>query len=439
MKSRFFALIIIFVLTAIKLSAANKLEFSTSTFTPIEIATDKATGLNGVYVVYTTGGLSISYQSSVAASAVVCQKFDLRGAAYATNISESDIQRQGNTVTITNLEGDCGYAFTDGGKTYYFWIADYSQHPYTVNAINFDNEQDCDRALLSFSGEAEAIHYYSITGRQYTIDREIQLSYYTLTTDTNQESYQSTLSTISYPYLSTIISATAPLCDTYFTLSGDRFLRIWSDEVKVQSPMYVSRSVAATTSAAASHATADNEIPSSDTNLGGSAPCEITFKAEVTDAAVFTQWQMSSDPDFYEMLYRTNDLKFTYTFTEMGTIYVRFMAADASGACEWYSETYTVSIGESALRCPNAFSPGASEGVNDLWKVSYKSIIKFDCYIFNRWGDKLFEFHDPSIGWDGKYKGKLVPAGVYYYVINAKGSDGKNYKLSGDINILNYK
>ena len=40
---------------------------------------------------------------------------------------------------------------------------------------------------------------------------------------------------------------------------------------------------------------------------------------------------------------------------------------------------------------------------------------------------------------DGKYKGKYVPAGTYYYVIKARGSDGRDYKLSGDINIINSK
>lgn len=88
---------------------------------------------------------------------------------------------------------------------------------------------------------------------------------------------------------------------------------------------------------------------------------------------------------------------------------------------------------------PNFFSPGSTEGVNDVWKVSYKSIVKFHCWIFNSWGTQVCELKDPGQGWDGKYKGKLVDPGVYYYVIQAEGSDGHKYKKSGDINILRYK
>lgn len=93
----------------------------------------------------------------------------------------------------------------------------------------------------------------------------------------------------------------------------------------------------------------------------------------------------------------------------------------------------------SELTCPNVFSPGVSIGVNDVWKVSYRSIVDFHCWIFNRWGNKIIEFTDPAEGWDGTYHGKLVSPGVYYYVIQARGSDGKNYKLSGDINIIRYR
>lgn len=128
-----------------------------------------------------------------------------------------------------------------------------------------------------------------------------------------------------------------------------------------------------------------------------------------------------------------------YVFNKEGMFYVRFMASNAAGDCDYYSPVYEVSIGDSDIKCPNAFSPGSSEGVNDIWKVSYKSIINFECHIFNRWGVQVSHFTDPSQGWDGKYKGKLVPAGVYYYVIKATGADGKEYNLRGDINIINYK
>ena len=163
------------------------------------------------------------------------------------------------------------------------------------------------------------------------------------------------------------------------------------------------------------------------------------MKAVVSDAAIFHEWQITSDPSFNDVLLRATELDYTHTFSEMGSYYIRFMCADASGKCEWYSDTYTVFIGESRLLCPNAFSPNASPGVNDEWKVSYRSLISFECYIFNKWGVKVAEFKDPAQGWDGKYNGKFVPAGVYYYVIKAEGADGVKYDLSGDINIVNYK
>ena len=107
--------------------------------------------------------------------------------------------------------------------------------------------------------------------------------------------------------------------------------------------------------------------------------------------------------------------------------------------CESYSKTFTISIGESRLEEPNIFSPGSSPGINDEWKVAYQSITSFKCWIFNKWGVQVFYFDDPSKGWDGKYKGKYVDPGVYYYVIEAKGADGVSYKHKGDINILRSK
>ena len=86
---------------------------------------------------------------------------------------------------------------------------------------------------------------------------------------------------------------------------------------------------------------------------------------------------------------------------------------------------------------PNAFSPNG-DGINDIYKPKsgYKSIVKFDAYIFNRWGVKLFEWHDPSTGWDGTYKGKPVKDGVYFCLVKAEGADGRKFNIKKDVNVL---
>jgi gliding motility-associated-like protein len=259
-----------------------------------------------------------------------------------------------------------------------------------------------------------------------------------LSYDETTNAYRQVDATETFGSLESSLVVTAPLCDTDFTLTGDRFLRTWKREVEATSPTYTTISVEATTNATQDEREVDNEIQESTSGLGGSGPCEITFSAAVTDAAIYHEWQISRSSEFETLENSYSDLEFTYTFRDNGTTYVRFIANNSEGTCEYVGQTFEVFIGESKLLCPNAFSPGSSEGVNDEWKVSYKSIVQFECNIFNRWGKKMITLTDPSQGWDGKYNGKLVPAGVYYYVITAKGSDGVRYKLSGDINIINY-
>ena len=148
------------------------------------------------------------------------------------------------------------------------------------------------------------------------------------------------------------------------------------------------------------------------------------------------EWVFARDSEFSDVELRLNEDNVTHTFQENGTFYVKFVGNNADGTCEAESEAFQITIGESRLDCPNAFSPNATEGVNDEWKVSYKSIVSFSCWIFDRYGNQMCSFNDPALGWDGKYKGKFVKPGVYYYVIEAMGADGKEYKLKGHINIL---
>lgn len=429
----FFAIAMIAAAT----QASAEISFSGNTHSIITETPATSTGLNAMYVVYDAAGVTVSYTSPSGNTAVAWQQYGSLGGGFAEPVD--NIVRAGATSSFTLPQGDGGYIIEDGTDRYYFYVIDFASHPYDVTAIAPSAEQDCGQIALDVTGTASAITYYSINGRAVELDRGITLSYATMTLDDSSKTYRVDQTDVNFQHLSPVIHAPAPLCATEFVLEGDRFLAQWGMAEVISSVTVQPTAVEAYTSATQESRDNSNETGAGNEGLGGSAPAEIEFYATVTDAAVFTEWQFSTYPDFDDIQLRISDPVTTYTFREQGTTYVRFVCANDAGTCEYTGNVYEVSIGQSSLLCPNAFSPGASEGVNDEWKVSYSSIVDFECHIFNRLGVKMASFTDPSQGWDGRYNGKLVPAGVYYYVIKARGADDKKYNLSGDINIVNYR
>lgn len=419
--------------------AAVTLTWSGNDRKVISVAPPASTGLGEVCVVYSTDGLSVAVPAA-SASAVRWLRYSNLGGGYAEEVS--GVSFAGGMSVLGKVEGDMGYIVETEGRQYCFWVTDYSRHRLAVTALSESAEKDCSLTMLDVEGSGDEIVYYSVNGRRMTLDREISLAYRSLTADTENLTYNETNETETFAYLSNPLRTPAQLCPTEFTLTGDRFLKEWGESIEVTSPVIQPYAVQAITRAEQTAREADNEVNhggGADGTLGGSAPCEIKFEAAVTDGALFREWQISRSQDFEDIGLRMSELSFTHTFTEEGTVFVRFVCANDDGACEYYSDVYPVSIGASSLRCPNAFSPGNQDGINDVWKVSYASIVSFECSIFDRNGRKIISLSDPSQGWDGKYKGKFVPTGAYYYVIKAKGADGKDYNLSGDINIVNYK
>ena len=90
----------------------------------------------------------------------------------------------------------------------------------------------------------------------------------------------------------------------------------------------------------------------------------------------------------------------------------------------------------STLVIPNAFSPNHDQ-INDVFKAkSYQNIVEFHAYIFNRWGQKLYEWTNIDEGWDGTYRGKDVKQGTYFVLVKARGADGQTYNIRKDVNLL---
>ena len=171
----------------------------------------------------------------------------------------------------------------------------------------------------------------------------------------------------------------------------------------------------------------------------GSAPLEFQFSANMDEPnpALRYEWNFSEDPDYSNIFLTRFDEETVYTFDRSGRFYVRLQVTDTENEVTDVSESFIIQIAESELKIPNAFSPN-DDGINDVFKVTYKSLVKFEATVFNRWGQKLYHWGMNNIeeGWDGTAHGRQVPDGVYFIMVKAVGSDGVVYNHKGDINIL---
>ena len=424
-------------------TAMAQVEFVGNTKPVYEEIPESNTGLNYLFVLYSAQGVSMTYTATTDPDNVTWYEFGEEGGGSAID-PMTGIQRNGNVTTLPQVIGDRGYIIKEGDRSTYIWVVDYSKCRLQLNSATVDPESDCGTAIIHVEGSGPDVVYYTINGVRRVMNREIKITYNTLEWNSDDERWDEKQVVETEPSFKNSIAVPAPLCNTTFTVEGDKFLYYWKDEYQNEYQSKTTESYSATaisveTTAVQEERDNDNEQKESGTALGGSAPVKITFTAHCTDAVSFKQWQVSDNADFNYILMDFSQEEVEYTFEDAGTTYWRFYYANSDGSCEDYSETYTVNIGISDLFCPNFFSPGTTEGANDVWKVSYKSIIDFHCWIYNRWGVLIKEFTDPSDGWDGTYRGKLVSTGVYFYVIRAKGSDGKQHNKSGDINILRYE
>jgi gliding motility-associated-like protein len=92
----------------------------------------------------------------------------------------------------------------------------------------------------------------------------------------------------------------------------------------------------------------------------------------------------------------------------------------------------------SDIQIPNIFTPNG-DGINDAFFCRTKNITEINALIFDRWGNKVYETHSETgnILWDGRnFNGKECSAGVYLYLISAKGKDDKEYSFKGNVTLL---
>lgn len=95
----------------------------------------------------------------------------------------------------------------------------------------------------------------------------------------------------------------------------------------------------------------------------------------------------------------------------------------------------TAVIPETDIYIPNTFTPN-NQGVNNYFKAEGYNIREFQLDIYNRWGEKIITLTNIEDKWDGTYKDKTCPDGVYSWKASYVNTFGKEKELRGHITLL---
>lgn len=121
---------------------------------------------------------------------------------------------------------------------------------------------------------------------------------------------------------------------------------------------------------------------------------------------------------------------------------VQISIADEHGCSA--TDTWLVRVSDAhKIFAPNIIMPGNSGGVNHTFLIyTGPDVLKIEsCSIFDRWGNQVFSNqnfppNDESQGWNGTYRGKPVPLGVYVWLVKVVFNDGTEEVFRGDLTVV---
>lgn len=163
-------------------------------------------------------------------------------------------------------------------------------------------------------------------------------------------------------------------------------------------------------------------IDSVDVNVTNILPVTLPLDTIACAEAVLIFDVQNSPVATYE--WSNGDNTPTTTITQSGVYDVVVTVGECSDSAE-----VEVDFKECKIWIPNIITLN-NDGLNDKFEVvNLIEADQIDLIIYNRWGRKVYEKENYQNEWGGQRggDGRLVSAGVYFYVINAKGADHEVY------------
>lgn len=346
------------------------------------------------------------------------------------------------------------YRVTQDGASETFVVFDYSLYRLGDDSLTAD--LTCESTVIRLHHPQMA--YRDSDNIERHIDRQLVLQYSNLIWGDNGWTETQMADSLKPDRMGMEVKG-KQLCRTQFVVSGDRFAQAFYGGLdSVASPVYDAVAYAhhAQSYTTTRGTSMENEVerPIQETTIKGSAPLNILFKANASAPIEYYLWR---NYHYDNLMSSRMENEERIIFEERGSYSVTLDMENSHG-CHCDTAFEDIAISESLLMVPNVFTPNG-DGMNDEFRVAYRSIRQFQCWVFNRWGHLVYYWEDPAKGWDGTINGRPAPEGAYYYVIRALGTDAATdsymnkikynskkkkepdsligvYQLSGDINLI---
>lgn len=312
-----------------------------------------------------------------------------------------------------------GVAVKHEGQWMYRYILELDTTHFTIEEVI----PNCEATSVRLSTLVPALSYTDAKGTKRTLPRTVTFAYNNLqwqdeggwTETPLSSSFTNTNSVYSLPalYQSTDITM---VTDSAWRTDLEMAIDTAHGQLNEPVAFAIHPTHTATTRWEGQQRVNEENPPSDSQFLVGSGPTEINFESNPTPAAEWFEWKIYKSSN---LLFSRRDVNQRHLFDEEGTYSIELSVTGHD--CK-HDTTYIVTIEESFLHVPNVFTPNG-DGMNDEFRVDYKSIVDYHIWVYNRWNKLVYESTNPAEGWDGNINGRPATSGAYFYVIRAKGAN----------------
>lgn len=160
------------------------------------------------------------------------------------------------------------------------------------------------------------------------------------------------------------------------------------------------------------------------------------FNGLTIDSCSAAQVVLDAQNPAHTYLWSTGQSQQFIAVTDSGMYYVTI---SDTGHCAVTDSVYVMMHDCATCRAvvPTAFTPNG-DGVNETFKPKFECALQsYTMKIYDRWGEMVYMSEDQTMGWDGFYKSKAQPLGVYVFFVQYRNQgDKQESSITGNVTLL---